>query len=122
MLAALAVAASVAPVGDGAYRARDLTLVVRDRRVVRVDATVRRFVCDPFGDIGPIRVRERPDAAIDRGGRLRFTVGPPSERLTVRARFGGHGRARGALRLRGTIGTGDPCASPTRRFVVDSGR
>lgn len=120
MLVAALAAAALVPVSDGAHRGHGVTLVVRDRHVVRVDTRLRRFVCDPFGDVGPVRVTVRPDAPIARDGRVRFTAGPPSERLTLRARFRPGGRAGGRLRLRGTIGTGDPCASPLRRFVVDS--
>ena len=122
LAAALATAAALVPVPDGAYRGDAVTLVVRDHRIARVHATVRRYVCDPFGDVGPLLIRVAPDAGIARDGRVRFTAGPPSERLTLTARFARGGRATGRLRVRGTIGTGDPCASPWRRFVVDSER
>lgn len=116
-LAALALAG--APPADGTYRGDRVALVVRDGAVTEVRATVRRMVCDPFGDIGPLRIASPvADGAIDERGRVAFTVGPPSERLAVRARFDGRERARGRLRVRGTIGTGDPCRSPRVRFVV----
>lgn len=116
---ALAAVALAAPPADGAYRGDRVALVVSDGAVTAVRATVRHMVCDPFGDIGPLRiVAPVATAAIGDDGRVAFTVGPPSERLTVRARFGADRRARGRLRVRGTIGTGDPCRSPARRFVV----
>lgn len=119
LVAALALALAVGPPADGAYRGEGVALLVRDGAVIRVRATVRRMVCDPFGDIGPLRIAASVrDATIAPDGRVAFTVGPPSERLTLRARFDGRGRARGRLRVRGTIGTGDPCRSPRVRFVV----
>lgn len=120
LAAALAALAAAAPApADGTYRGDRVALTVRDGQVVAVRATVRRVVCVPFGNIGPLRIASAVDEApIGADGRTRFTVGPPSERLTVRARFGRADRARGRLAVRGTIGTGDPCRSPRVPFVV----
>jgi predicted dienelactone hydrolase len=135
VLAAVALApsagASAAPgptPADGRYRARDaaghrLTLRVRDRRVVRVDVAVGTYRCATFGEVGPLAVTVRPTAAVvSASGLARFTSGPPSERLRVRARLLPGGRASAVVRLRGTIATGDPCASPSIRFAPASRR
>ncbi|HEY8583725.1 MAG TPA: hypothetical protein VIL49_12285 [Capillimicrobium sp.] len=119
LAAALAALALTAPApADGLYRGDGVALTVRDGAVVRVRARVPEMLCDPFGDIGPLRIVDAPAAPVGGDGRVRFTVGPPSERLTLAARFGREGRARGRLRVRGTIGTGDPCRSPRQRFVL----
>ncbi|HEU4657081.1 MAG TPA: hypothetical protein VFR97_06130 [Capillimicrobium sp.] len=115
---ALALLAAAAPVQDGDYRGERVTLTVRDRHVVRARVTVRRFACATFGDVGPLRIVAAPHAPIAHDGRVAFTVGPPSERLALRARFARGGTARGRLRVRGTIATGDPCRSPRVRFVL----
>ena len=94
-----------------------LRLRVRGGRVARVVVVVRRYACDPYGDIGPLRVDARPGARLGRGGRVAFAAGVPSERLRVIATLGPR-RAAGRLRVRGTIGTGDPCASGWVRFAV----
>jgi len=109
------------PVADGAYAARTterrtITLVVRDGRVVRAAATIARYPCRGFGDLGPVRVVVTVDAPIARTGRVAFAAGPAAERLAVRARWRAGGAVTGALRLRGTIGTGEPCASRRIRF------
>ena len=112
---ATAAHAPTAIVYRGATRAGGLVKVrVAGGTVVRAEATVARYACRLTGDIGPLRVVVRPGAKV-RAGRLAFTAGPPSERLTLRARLR-HGRLHGRLRVRGTIATGDPCASRTERF------
>jgi hypothetical protein len=123
-LALLALAAGAgAPSTDGTYAGRTseggkLTVVVEGGRVARVKATVRVYVCDPEGDLGPIRVTVRPDAPLTPRRTFAFTAGPPSERLTVGGRLAGVRGMHGTLRLRGTIGTGDPCSSPPIAFTA----
>lgn len=89
-----------------------MTLTLRSARIVRVRVTLRRYVCDPEGDLAPVSVTGSPGARVGRAGAFGFTVGPASERLRVDGRLGtGRTVARGSMRLRGTIGTGDRCAS-----------
>lgn len=108
-------------VADGAYAARTaerrtVTLAVRDGRVVRAAVTIARYPCRGFGDLGPVRVVVTVDAPISRTGRVAFRAGPRAERLALRARWRASGALTGALRLQGTIGTGEPCASRRIRF------
>ena len=123
-LALLALAAGAgAPSTDGAYSGRTteggkVTVVVEGGRVARVKATVRVYVCDPEGDIGPVRVVVRPDAPLTATRTFAFTAGPRSERLTLAGRLAGVRGMHGKLRLRGTIGTGDPCSSPPIAFTA----
>ena len=94
-----------------------MALTLRGGRIVRVRVTIRRYVCDPQGDIAPLDVAVAPDARVGAAGGFGFAAGPPSERLRVDGRLGAGGhRARGSLRLRGTIGVGDPCRSPRITF------
>lgn len=96
-----------------------MALTLRGARIVRVRVTLRRYVCVPEGDIAPLEVTVAPDARLGAGGSFGFTAGPPSERLRVDGRVGAISRiARGSLRLRGTIGTGDPCRSPRVTFSL----
>ena len=94
---------------------RRIVVAVRDRVVVRVSARIGRYECATFGDVGPIAVDERVHARVGRDGRFRFTVGQVAQRLTVtgvlRARTIG-----GTVRLRGSIATGQRCASATLRY------
>jgi hypothetical protein len=120
-LALLALAA--APGGDGTYVGRTaeggkVSVVVEDGRVTRLKATMRVYVCDPEGDIGPVRVRVRPAAPLTARGVFAFVAGPVSERLTATGRLAGLRGMHGTLRLRGTIGTGDPCSSPPVKFTA----
>jgi hypothetical protein len=96
---------------------RALRLEIRGRRVARLTATLRRYRCATFGDIGPLRVDVRPGAPLGRGRTFAFTAGPPSERLAARGTAGAR-RASGRLRVVGTIATGDPCRSRWVRFRV----
>jgi len=109
-------------VADGAYAARTtegrtVRLVVRDGRVVTAAATFARYPCRGFGDLGPVRVVVAVDAPIAPTGRVAFRAGPPAERLALRVRFRASGAIAGAMRLRGTIGTGEPCASRRVRLA-----
>ncbi len=109
------------PVADGAHAAhtserRTVTLVVRGGRVVSAAATVARYRCRGFGDLGPLRVVVAADAPISPGGRVALRAGPPSERLALRARWRPGGALTGVLQVRGTIGTGEPCISRRVRF------
>lgn len=115
--AALAVSAPAA----GTYRGstaegRAITLTVAQGRVARVDVAVVDYACDLEGDIGPLAVRVRPGARIGSSGRFGGSAGPFSERLRIDGRFGRRARVRGSLRLRGTVGTGEPCSSPRISF------
>lgn len=120
---ALALLALAAGGGDGTYSGRTeeggkVAVVVEDGRVVRLKTTLRVYVCDPEGDIAPVRVVVRPAAPLTGRGRFAFTAGPVSERLTARGRLAGVRGMHGTLRLRGTIGTGDPCSSPPVAFTA----
>jgi hypothetical protein len=94
-------------------------LQVRGRAVVDVRTQLAKYPCDTFGDIGPLVVREAGRATIARDGRFRFTAGEPAQRLTLTGRLGTGGRISGTLRVRGTIATGQRCASATLRFTAD---
>jgi hypothetical protein len=124
-VAALALAAGgSATAADGAYRARDahgnrLTLVVRDQLVARATVTIGSYRCAGFGDIGPLRVTVAPGAPIAAStGVTHFAGGPSSERLSVRAGLHADGGVSAVVRLRGTIATGDRCASGAVRFIA----
>jgi hypothetical protein len=99
---------------------RRIVVDVRGRAVVGVRVRVARYRCADFGDIGPLTVREAGSAAVGRDGRFRFTAGPSAQRITVtgvlRRRTQ---RITGTVRLRGTIATGQKCASATLRFVTE---
>jgi hypothetical protein len=94
-----------------------MVLAVRDRVVVRVSTRIGRYRCATFGDVGPIAVAERVHARVGRDGRFRFTVGETAQRLTVTGvlRRATHAVA-GTVRLRGSIATGQACASATLRY------
>lgn len=114
-LAVAPVAAPAAP-ADGAFRGvtgehRDVSLHLSGGRVTRVRVTVGRYVCSPEGDIGPLAVDVRVSARVGSRGTFGFSAGPSSERLRVDGRLGRGGVVRGRLRLAGTMGIGDPCAS-----------
>lgn len=115
------VAAAARPVvlrgrtSDGA----PMSLTLRGGRIVAVRVTVRRYVCDPEGDIGPLAIASAVATRPGPARRFGFVAGPGSQRLRVDGRFAADARlARGSLRLRGTIGTGDPCSSPRVTFRV----
>ncbi len=111
-------AASPAP---GTYRGstaegQAITLTVSRGRVARISVAVVNYACDLEGDIGPLPVTGAPRARVSASGRFGATSGPTSERLRVDGRFGRGARVRGSLRVRGTMGTGEPCASPRIAF------
>jgi hypothetical protein len=117
--AALIAAAALSP----SYTARTdesrrLTIAVRHGRVARVTTTVVRYECDQFGDVGPLRIRVAParPAPVGRRGRFSFVSGTRAERVGVAGTLGPHGNVTGRLRVSGTIGTGERCASPVVRF------
>jgi hypothetical protein len=97
---------------------RAVTVEVRGRAVVGVRATVARYACATFGDVGPLRVHETGRAPIDAAGRFRFVAGEPAQRTTVTGTVRRGGRLSGHLRVRGTIATGQRCASLTLRFTA----
>lgn len=125
-LAALALLVPVAPAAGaprgGAYAGRladgqPIALTVRSGRISGYRLAVRRYDCELFGDIGPLRVRsDDVGAAIGSRGGFGFTRGPRSERVRLDGRFGRHGIVRGRVRITGTIATGDRCASRKVRF------
>ncbi len=127
-LLALPAAASAAPVADGVYRSSTqdlaLALTVRAGQVDGVRLTLRRYVCMPEGDIGPLFIGLPVGARISAGRRgFGFTRGPISERLRVDGRFSGREPlVRGSLQVRGTIGQADPCASRRIRFSARRAR
>jgi hypothetical protein len=90
-------------------------LTTSRRSVVRVDAAVERYECEQFGDIGPLRIHARARARIDGRGRFALTSGTRAERVSVTGTVTSRG-ATGTLRVRGTIATGQRCASPALRF------
>jgi hypothetical protein len=96
---------------------RRIVVQVRGRAVVGVRASPARYRCDTFGDVGPVHVSERGRAAIAADGRFRFVAGEPAQRVTLAGRLRG-GRLSGTLRVRGTIATGQRCASLTLRWTA----
>ena len=125
--AALALAAAAAPAAPagGAFRGstaerRDVALTLAGGRVTHVRVTIGRYVCSPEGDIGPLAVEVDAGARVGSRGTFGFSAGPPSERLRVDGRIGRGGVVRGRLRLTGTMGIGDPCAS--RRIAFSATR
>jgi hypothetical protein len=114
------VLADAVPYTGHTTEGRPIVVEVRGRVVVRVRATVERYPCETFGDVGPVVVREAVHARIARDGRFHFTAGEPAQRVTVagRLRRAGRGTVRGTLRVRGSIATGQRCASATLRFVA----
>jgi hypothetical protein len=93
-----------------------LTIAVHHGRVTRVATTVVRYECDQFGDVGPLHIRVEPNARIDRRGRFSAVAGTRAERVGIAGRVGPNGAATGRIRVSGTIGTGERCASPVIRF------
>jgi hypothetical protein len=98
---------------------RRIVLDVRGRTVIKVRVGITRYSCADFGDIGPLIVGERGRAAIGRDGRFRFAAGEPAQRVTITGvlRRATH-RITGTVRVRGSIATGQRCASGTLRFVA----
>ncbi len=127
LLASLAVAgAHAAPALDGRYRgaapgAPAIVARVTHGRVAAFSVTVRSYRCELGGDIGPLRVRVEPAAAVGRDGRVAFVRGPRVERLRVQGRMV-RGVLRGRLRVFGTIATGQPCTSDRIAFAVRRAR
>jgi hypothetical protein len=114
------VLADAVPYTGHTTEGRPIVVQVRGRVVVRVRVSVVRYPCDTFGDVGPIVVREAVHARIAADGRFHFTAGEPAQRVTVagRVRRAGGGSVRGTLRVRGSIATGQRCASATLRFAA----
>ncbi|HEY4096431.1 MAG TPA: hypothetical protein VGM33_13015 [Baekduia sp.] len=97
---------------------RAVTVQVRGRAVVGIRASVARYTCETFGDVGPLRVRETGRAPIAATGRFRFVAGEPAQRVTVTGTVRRGGRLSGHLQVRGSIATGQRCASLTLRFTA----
>jgi hypothetical protein len=110
------VLADAVPYTGHTIEGRRITVQVRGRAVVAVRAAVSRYACETFGDVGPLRVSERGRAAIARDGRFRFVAGEPAQRVTLTGRVRRGGRLSGTVRVRGTIATGQRCASLTLRY------
>jgi hypothetical protein len=92
---------------------------VRGRDVVGVRVGVTRYPCATFGDVGPLVVRETGRARIAADGRFTFTAGQDAQRVTVAGVVRRHARrVTGTVRVRGSIATGQRCASATLRFTA----
>jgi hypothetical protein len=101
------VLADVVPYAGQTTEHRRIVLDVRGRAVIGVRVGITRYPCAAFGDVGPIVVRERGRAAIDRDGRFRLIAGELRRRTH---------RISGTVRVHGSIATGQRCASGTLRF------
>jgi hypothetical protein len=112
------VLADAVPYTGHTIEGRRVTLQVRGRTVVAVTATVARYPCETFGDVGPLHVRETGRAAIGRDGTFRLTAGEPAQRVTLTGRLRRAGTVAGTLRVHGTIATGQRCASATLRYTA----
>ncbi|HWI75137.1 MAG TPA: hypothetical protein VNT55_24460 [Baekduia sp.] len=98
---------------------RRIVISVRARSVVAVRVGIERYACDTFGDVGPLVVREKVHARIDARGRFALTAGEEAQRLTISGVVRTKARTvTGTLRLRGSIATGQKCASATLRFTA----
>ena len=98
---------------------RRVVVTVRGRDVVGVRAGITRYACATFGDVGPLVVRESGRARIASSGRFAFTAGEDAQRVTVTGVVRAHARrVTGTLRVRGSIATGQRCASAALRFTA----
>jgi hypothetical protein len=97
---------------------RPVTVQVRGRAVVGIRASLERYTCETFGDVGPLRVHEAGRAPIGGDGRFRFVAGERAQRVTVAGTVRRGGRLSGHLQVRGTIATGQRCASLTLRYTA----
>jgi hypothetical protein len=99
---------------------RRIVVDVRGRAVTGVRVGITRYLCADFGDVGPLILRERGRAAIGHDGRFRFVAGEPAQRVTITGvvRRRTH-RITGSVRVRGSIATGQRCASGVLRFVAE---
>jgi hypothetical protein len=97
---------------------RAIRLSLRAGTVVAVRTTVVRYACDPFGDVGPVRIGETGRAKVNRyTGRFRFAAGGEVQRVTVRGVWRRRAlRITGTLRVVGQIATGQRCATATLQF------
>jgi hypothetical protein len=97
---------------------RAISLSLRAGKVVAVRTAVVRYPCDPFGDVGPIRVGETGTARVNRWtGRFTFAAGDAVQRVTVRGVWRRRAATMaGTLRVAGQIATGQRCASATLHF------
>lgn len=96
---------------------RRIVVEVRGRAVVGVRATIERYPCATFGDVGPLIVRETGSARIGRDGRFTFRAGEVAQRITVRGVVRSRARrVAGRIQVRGSIATGQRCASAALRF------
>ena len=111
--------ADVVPYMGQTTEHRRIVVDVRGRVVLGVRVGVTRYPCADFGDVGPLVVRERGRAPIGRDGRFRLVAGEPARRVTVTGvlRRRTH-RITGTVLVRGSIATGQRCASGTLRFVA----
>jgi hypothetical protein len=112
------VLADAVPYTGHTIEGRRVTVQVRGRTVVGVTATVARYPCETFGDVGPLRVRETGRAGIARDGTFHLTAGEPAQRVTLTGRLRRAGTVAGTLRVQGTIATGQRCASATLRYTA----
>ncbi|HMJ34397.1 MAG TPA: hypothetical protein VK501_10815 [Baekduia sp.] len=110
--------ADAVPYTGHTIEGRRIVVQVRGRVVVGVRVTVSRYPCDTFGDVGPLPVSESGRAAIAKDGRFRLVAGEPAQRVTLTGLLRSDGRLSGTLRVRGTIATGQRCASATLRYTA----
>ena len=120
LLIAGAIAAAPAAPADGTYaghttEGHKIRVVVAHGEVSRTMVSITHYVCDPHGIVGPVLVRVRPHAAITRRT-VRFEAADAPLFLRMRATFGARRTLTGTVKAHGTIGTGDPCTSPSIRF------
>jgi hypothetical protein len=115
----LPVLADAVPYTGHTTEHRRIVVEVRGREVVGVRAGIGRYPCETFGDVGPLVVREAGHARIGRDGRFRFVAGEVARRVTVTGTLRrATSRITGTIRLRGSIATGQRCASATLRFTA----
>ena len=123
LTAALAAAAiTVAPAYVGRTdEGRRIVVETRGGKIDLVHAAVDTYNCEQFGEIGPIRVHERPaKAGVNRStGKTSFSTGPSAQQLTFKGTFTST-KLTGTIRVRGSIATGQGCTSGTLRFSARS--
>ena len=127
LVATPAAAAPAVPV-DGTYKGtmtdgQPVRIVVVDGRVDTAFATVRRYSCEQFGELGPMAVAVRANVPIVKR-KFTFDGGRTPSYLMIHGTFSSRTKGKdkdtvtGKLRAYGTIATGTKCTSPTRGFTL----
>jgi hypothetical protein len=117
-----ATAVSLAPTYVGRTdEGRRIVVQTNGSGVELVHAGVDDYDCLQFGQIGPIRVHERPaKAGVNRStGKASFSIGPSAQRLSFNGTFTST-KLTGTIRVRGSIATGQSCSSRTLKFSARS--